>query len=152
VENAIFSERELEARTEIYFEDYVKKVQIESRVIGDLALNHIIPTAVNYQNKLIVNAKGLKDLGLGEESYKASLDTIREISERLTIIKTQVDEMTEARKVANNLEHADARAQAYCDDVKPFFDVIRYQVDKLELIVDDEDWPLAKYRELLFLR
>jgi glutamine synthetase len=152
VENGIFNERELEARTEIYFEDYVKKVQIESRVIGDLALNHIIPTAVNYQNKLIQNVKGLKDLGLGEESYKASLDTIKEISERLTLIKTKVDEMVEARKVANNLEHSDAKAIAYCDSVKPFFEEIRYAVDKLELLVDDEDWPLAKYREILFLR
>lgn len=152
VENGIFNERELEARTEIYFEDYVKKVQIESRVIGDLALNHIIPTAVNYQNKLIQNVKGLKDLGLGEDSYKASLDTIKEISERLTLIKTKVDEMVEARKVANNLEHSDAKAIAYCDTVKPFFDEIRYAVDKLELLVDDEDWPLAKYREILFLR
>ena len=152
VENGIFNERELEARTEIYFEDYVKKVQIESRVIGDLALNHIIPTAVNYQNKLIQNVKGLKDLGLGEESYKASLDTIKEISERLTLIKTKVDEMVEARKVANNLEHSDTKAIAYCDSVKPFFEEIRYAVDKLELLVDDEDWPLAKYREILFLR
>jgi glutamine synthetase len=152
VGNGIFNERELEARTEIYFEEYVKKVQIESRVIGDLAINHIIPTAVNYQNKLIVNAKGLKDLGLGEESYKASLDSIKEISERLNIIKTKSDEMVEARKVANNLEHSEEKAEAYCETVKPYFDLIRYQVDKLEFLVDDEDWPLPKYRELLFLR
>ena len=150
IENEIFTERELEARTEIYYEDYVKKVQIESRVIGDLALNHIIPTAVNYQNKLIVNVKGLKDLDLGEACYGASLEVIKEISERLTILKAKVDEMTEARKVANNLEHSEDKAMAYCDHVKPFFDIIRYHVDKLELLVDDEDWPLAKYRELLF--
>jgi glutamine synthetase len=99
-----------------------------------------------------VNVKGLKDLGLQPESYSASLNAIMEISERLTVIKTKVDEMVEARKVANNLEHSDAKAAAYCDSVIPFFDLIRYQVDKLELIVDDEDWPLAKYRELLFLR
>jgi len=152
VENGIFNERELEARTEIFFEDYVKKVQIESRVIGDLALNHIIPTAVNYQNKLIINVKGLMDIGLGVENYGSSLEAIKEISERLTIIKAKVDEMVEARKVANNIEHGDERAAAYCDQVKPYFDTIRYQVDKLELIVDDEEWPLAKYRELLFLR
>jgi len=152
VDNGIFNERELEARTEIYFDDYVKKFQIESRVIGDLALNHIIPTALNYQNRLIINAKGLKDLNLGEDSYKVSLDTIKEISERLTIIKTKVEEMVEARKVANNLDHSDARAEAYCEKVKPFFDTIRYHVDKLELLVDDEDWPLPKYREILFLR
>ena len=152
VDNGIFNERELEARTEIYFEEYVKKIQIESRVIGDLAINHIIPTAVNYQNKLIVNAKGLKDLGLGEDSYKASLESIKEISERLNIIKSKSEEMVEARKVANNLEHSEEKAEAYCEKVKPYFDLIRYQVDKLELLVDDEDWPLPKYRELLFLR
>jgi len=152
VENGIFNERELEARTEIYFEEYVKKVQIESRVVADLAMNHIIPTAVNYQNKLIINAKGLKELGLGEESYRASLEFIKEISERLSIIKGKTEEMVEARKVANNLEHSDQKAEAYCEKVIPFFEVIRYQVDKLELIVDDEDWPLPKYRELLFLR
>lgn len=152
VENGIFTERELEARTEIYFEDYVKRVQIESRVIGDLALNHIIPTAINYQNKLITNVKGLKDLGLGEKSYKASLYTLEEISMRLAEIKQGVFDMTEARKAANKHEHAEDRAFAYCDQVKPFFEVIRKHVDKLELIVDDEDWPLPKYRELLFMK
>ena len=152
IDNGIFTERELEARTEIYYEDYVKKVQIESRVIGDLALNHIVPTAVNYQNKLITNVKGLKDLGLGAETFNASLETIKEISEHLTVIRTKVDEMVEARKVANVLEHSEEMAVNYCDKVKPFFDTIRYHVDKLELLVDDEDWPLPKYRELLFMR
>jgi glutamine synthetase len=152
VENGIFTGRELEARTEIYFEDYIKKVQIDSRVIGDLVLNQIIPTAVDYQNKLIQNVKGLKELGLGEESYKASLYTLEEISMRLSAIKTGVFEMTEARKQANKLEHAEDRAIAYCDQVKPHFDLIRKHVDKLELIVDDENWPLPKYRELLFLK
>lgn len=152
VENNIFTERELEARTEIYYEDYVKKVQIESRVIGDLAMNHIIPTAINYQNKLIVNARGLKELGLPAKSYAASLEVIKEISDSLTIIKTKVDEMTEAREKANSIGHADKMAIAYGEKVKPFFEEIRAQVDKLELLVDDEDWPLAKYRELLFLK
>ncbi len=152
VENGIFTERELEARTEIYFEDYVKRVQIESRVIGELALNHVIPTAINYQNKLIANVKGLMDLGLKEESYKASLYTLEEISMRLSEIKSGVFAMTEARKVANKLEHAEERAFAYCNEVKPFFESIRKHVDKLELVVDDEDWPLPKYRELLFLK
>jgi glutamine synthetase len=152
VRNGIFTERELEARTEIFYEEYVKKVQIESRVIGDLALNHIIPTAVNYQNKLIQNARGQKELGLSPDNYEVLLDTIKEISDRLRKIKTGVDQMTEARKVANNLEHSDVKASAYCDTVKPYFEAIRYEVDKLELIVDDEDWPLVKYRELLFLR
>lgn len=152
VGNQIFTERELEARTEIYYEDYVKKVQIESRVVSDLSLNHIIPTAIRYQNKLIVNATGLKDLGLPPSSYGSVVEMITEISDRLSVIKTKVGEMTTARKKANIIEHAEHKAIAYCDTVKPFFDEIRYQVDKLELLVDDEDWPLAKYRELLFLK
>lgn len=150
--HGIFGERELEARHEIYLEEYIKKVQIESRVMGDLAMNHVIPTAVAYQNKLIINVKGLKDLGLGEEHTQSTLETIKEISTHITAIKTKVDAMTEARKVANNIAHSRERAIAYCDDVKAYFDVIRYHVDKLELLVDDEDWPLVKYRELLFLK
>ncbi len=152
VGHGIFSERELEARTEIKFEEYIKKVQIESRVIGDLALNHILPTAIKYQNKLIENVKGLKELGLGQDSYGATLGAIVEISGYIKTILEDVDKMTEARKKGNNLEHSRDKAIAYCEEVKPFFDTIRYAVDKLELLVDDEDWPLPKYRELLFIR
>jgi glutamine synthetase len=150
--HGIFAEHELEARHEIYLEEYIKKVQIESRVMGDLAMNHVIPTAVAYQNKLIINVKGLKDLGLGEEYTSSTLETIKEISEHITAIKTLVNAMVEARKTANNLAHSRDKAIAYCDDVKKYFDDIRYNVDKLELLVDDEDWPLVKYRELLFLK
>lgn len=152
VGNGIFSERELEARTEIKFEEYIKKVQIESRVIGDLALNHILPTAIKYQNKLIENVRGLKEIGLGQESYGATLGAITEISGYIKTILEDVDKMTEERKKANNIEHSREKAIAYCDSVKPYFDTIRYAVDKLELLVDDEDWPLPKYRELLFVR
>ncbi|MES2387164.1 MAG: glutamine synthetase III [Bacteroidota bacterium] len=152
IKNGIFSDRELEARHEIYLEEYIKKVQIESRLMGDLAQNHVVPTAITYQNKLIANVKGLKEIGLGEEVYGTTLKTILEISSHLSDILKNVFEMTEARKRANNLEHSRDKAIAYCDDVKEYFEVIRHAVDKLELLVDDEDWPLPKYRELLFLK
>ncbi|MBC7920520.1 MAG: glutamine synthetase type III, partial [Ferruginibacter sp.] len=152
VRNHVFSERELEARHEINLEEYIKKVQIESRVMGDLATNHVIPTAIAYQNKLVNNVKGLKELGLESRYTDSTVDTIKEISEHVTTIKTGVDEMIEARKVANNLADTEERAVAYSEKVKSYFETIRYHVDKLELIVDDEDWPLVKYRELLFLK
>lgn len=147
----IYTERELEARYEIMLENYIKKIQIEGRVIGDLAINHIIPTAIAYQNKLITNVKGLKDLGLEKEG-KTVIDAIKDMSKYITTIQTEVESMTEARKKANKIDHAKERAIAYCEEVKPHFEKIRYAVDKLELLVDDQDWPLVKYRELLFLR
>lgn len=152
LKHGIFAEHELEARHEIYLEEYIKKVQIESRVMGDLAMNHVIPTAVAYQNKLITNVKGLKELGLGAEFTDTTLNTIKEISKHIAAINTGVEAMTEARKVANNIEHSRDRAIAYCDQVKAYFETIRYNVDKLELLVDDADWPLVKYREMLFLK
>jgi glutamine synthetase len=145
----IYSRVELHARHEILLEEYVKKIQIEGRVLGDLALNHIVPTAIKYQNKLINNVKGLRELGLEDETAP-TVEMIRAISGHVRTILTQVEAMTEARKTANNIDAIRARAIAYCDDVKAFFEPIRYAVDKLELMVDDEDWPLVKYRELLF--
>jgi glutamine synthetase len=154
-EHQILSKREIEARHEIYLETYTKRIQIESRVIGDLALNHIIPTAFDYQHKLIENARGLKDL-FSEKEFKdlaaVQLQTIREISEHISTIRKNVEDMIEERKKANALTHAHDQAYAYCNKVKPHFDIIRYHVDKLELLVDDEQWPLPKYRELLFTR
>jgi glutamine synthetase len=149
--NEIFSERELEARYEIMQENYVKKIQIEGRVIGDISMNHIIPTAVTYQNKLIENAKGLKEIGLNKEA-EATIDLIKEISKYIATITKDVDQMTEERKKANTITHAPERAKAYCEKVKPYFETIRYAVDKLELIVDDAMWPLPKYREILYLK
>jgi glutamine synthetase len=153
--NEILTERELEARYEIDLELYAKKIQIESRVMGDLASNHIIPTAIQYQNILIENVKGLKDV-LGEKDFKElageQLRLIREISERTTRLHSLVEAMVEARKKANALTHARELAGMYCDEVVPYFQQIRREVDKLELIVSDELWPLPKYRELLFLR
>lgn len=148
--HGVLSHKELEARNEIRLEAYIKKVQIEARVIGDLAMNHIIPTAIQYQNKLIQNANGLKGLGVDN---KAVVQTIKEISGHIDTIKNGVRSMVEERKRINKIADTHKRAFAYCDDVKEkYFDSIRDAVDKLELLVDDEDWPLAKYREMLFLR
>lgn len=151
-ENGIFTERELEARYEIKLETYIKKVQIESRVLGDLALNHIIPTAITYQNELIENVKGLKELDLDKAYYEVQIDNIRKISDYLVSIRRNVYEMIEERKKANVIEEGKEKAIAYCEKVFPYFEKIRYASDKLEAIVDDQRWPLPKYRELLFLK
>lgn len=149
----VMSRTELEARYSIKLEKYTKKIQIESRVMGDLATNHILPTAIHYQNRLIENAKGLKDV-LDSKSYvklsKNQLNTIKEISNHISEIKEYVEQMTEARKVANVIEDDFKQSMAYKDNVKVYFEKIRYHVDKLEMLVDDEMWPLPKYRELLF--
>ena len=148
--NNVLAKHEIEARNEIKLENYIHKIQIESRVMGDLVLNHIIPTAIAYQNKLITNANGLAKLGIDNESV---LTAIREISSHIATVKTNVDSMIEERKRINNIEDSEKKAEEYCDNVKnKYFDKIRYSVDKLELLVDDEDWPLVKYREMLFLR
>jgi glutamine synthetase len=146
----VMSEKEVEARVEIRLESYIKRVQIEARVMGDLAMNHIVPTAIAYQNKLIVNANGLKGLGVDN---KAVVQTIKEISGHIEAIKTNVRAMIEERKRLNKIADTHKRAIGYCDDIKEkYFELIRDSVDKLELLVDNEDWPLVKYRELLFLR
>ncbi len=151
----VLSKRELEARVEIELEKYRMQIQIESRKCGDLALNHIIPTALRYQNLLIQNLQGLKDVLPKADAAKASktqIEIVKEISERVDIIRAKVYDMIEARKKANKMDDAYKMAVAYCDKVKPFMDEIRYQSDKLELIVDDELWSMPKLRELLFTR
>ena len=153
--NNVLTKRELVARHEIRLENYTKKLQIESRVLGDLAGNHIIPVAIRYQNTLIENVKGLKqvlDLKTYGKLSQNQLETITEISEHVDKIKTFVNMMIEARKEANSIVEPEEKAFVYCEKVLPFFDNIRYHVDKLELLVDDELWPLPKYRELLFTR
>ncbi|MBN1199461.1 MAG: glutamine synthetase type III, partial [Bacteroidales bacterium] len=154
-ENQVLTKRELEARFEIRLEHYTKKIQIESRVLGDLSTNHIIPIAIKYQNTLIENVKGLKQV-LDYQTYgKLShnqMETITEISEHVDKIKTFVHNMVEERKKANRIDEVEAKAIAYCQNVFPYFDKIRYHVDKLEMLVDDNLWPLPKYRELLFMR
>ncbi|QHT67458.1 glutamine synthetase type III [Rhodocytophaga rosea] len=148
----IFSHREIEARYEIMLENYIKKLQIESRVMGDLVLNHVIPTAVKYQSILVKNLEGLKSIGIKAKHTKNTTDTIEKIAEYVDTLLGAVEDMTEARKKANNTENVRERAALYGNEVKGYFDKIRYSVDKLELLVDDEDWPLVKYRELLMVR
>jgi glutamine synthetase len=151
----VLSARELEARYDIRLEIFVKKVQIEARVLGDLVRNHIIPTVIKYQNILLENVQGIKTLypqNIFEHMAKTQLNTISEISERIGIIKDLSDELIEARKKANKIEDVRKKATAYSKKVVPFLEKIRYHVDKLELIVDDELWPFPKYRELLFTR
>jgi glutamine synthetase len=151
-ENNIYSKRELEARHEIMLEEYIKKVQIEARIIGYLSANHILPAAINYQNTLISNVRGLKEIGLDKKSYAAQLNMIEIMSTHIQEINDNVEAMIEARKKANNEADTHKRALMYCHNVKTYFDKIRYHADKLELIVDDKLWPLPKYRELLFIR
>ncbi|WP_114784004.1 glutamine synthetase III family protein [Botryobacter ruber] len=152
VRNEIFTEIELKARHEILLEEYIKKIQIEARVLGDLAINHVVPTAVAYQNKMINNYRGLKELGLEDDYTQSMLESIKKMSHHISTIQKNVEAMVDARKVANKIEDARERAIMYQEKVFQYFDVIRYSVDKLELMVDDEDWPLVKYRELMFNR
>jgi glutamine synthetase len=151
----VFTERELYARYEIKLESFARKLQIESRMMGDLAKNHLIPTAIRYQNALIENAMGLKEV-LDAKTYvklsKNQIDTIKEISEHVSQVKINVDLMLQERKKANRLETTEEMAIAYDEKVKPYFEVIRYHIDKLELLVDDDLWPLPKYREIMFLK
>jgi len=151
----VFSHKELEARVEVRQEVYMKKVQIESRVLGDLAMNHVIPVAIDYQTSLVKNVKALKEV-FSEKEFKelasARLELIKEINNHISIIKAKVNDMTEARKVANVIEDATERAVEYLKNITPFLEEIRYHIDKLELIVDNDKWPLPKYREMLFIR
>jgi glutamine synthetase len=150
----IMNHVEVEARYEIELEEYSKKIQIEGRVLGDIARNHVVPTAIRYQNLLIENVRGLKMIFDDEYNNigKQQIILIKEISSHIDGIASKVEAMTEARKKANKLTTAEEVAAAYCDEVKPYFDEIRYHSDKLELLVDDEMWTLTKYRELLFTR
>lgn len=151
----VMTQVELEARNEVKWETYTKKIQIEARVLGDLAMNHIVPVAIEYQSKLIDNVYKMKGLFSAEEAGRLSAENlaiIREISERTAYIKEHVDAMVEARKVANKIEGERAKAVAYHDTIAPMLEQIRYHIDKLELIVDDQMWTLPKYRELLFIR
>jgi glutamine synthetase len=151
----IFNKSELEGRTEVEYEKFIMKIQIEARVLGDIAINHIVPTAVQYQTMLLENVKHLKDV-FSEEEYKGlasgRIELIKEIGAHISAIKIKVKEMIEARKKANIVDEIMDKAEVYDKTVRPFLNGIRTHVDKLELIVDNEKWPLPKYRELLFVR
>lgn len=151
-DSSVFSLREAHARHEVLLESFYKKLQIEARVIGELVTNVIIPTAVNYQSKLVENVRGLKDLGFEAATYAAQLDIITKISEHINFIKSNVGYMVAERKQANAIEDIREKAIAYDEKVKVFFLPIRYHVDKLEQLVDDSLWPLPKFRELLFIK
>lgn len=151
--NNVLTHVELEARHEIELEKYIKKVQIEARIMGEMATSHILPAAIKYQNELIQNIKGLKEIGMKEESYANQKQILEKISEHVNKMADLVEAMIEARKKANALKDTREMAIAYCDTVKDkYFDGIRYHADKLELLVSDDYWMLPKYREMLFLR
>ncbi|GAB3885626.1 glutamine synthetase III family protein [Spirosoma agri] len=147
----VMNHAEVESRYEIELEKYIKNVQIESRVMGDLAMNHVVSTALKYQNNLAGTARNLVELGMTAEAEPVKA-ILREISTRVMVIKKGVEAMIDSRKKANNVTDTAERAKLYATEVKGHFDGIRYEVDKLEEIVDDEDWPLVKYRELLFVK
>ena len=151
----VMTRKELEARNEVKWETYTKKIQIEARVLGDLVMNHIVPVAIEYQSKLIDNVYKMKQIFPAEEAEKLSAENlaiIRKIAEHTSYIKEHVDTMVEARKVANKITDERAKAVEYHDKITPMLEQIRYHIDKLELIVDDQMWTLPKYRELLFIR
>lgn len=149
---SVYSHTELEARHEIELEKYIKKVQIEARIMGELCTSQILPGSIKYQNLLVNNIRGLKEIGLPESSFANQLQIVTRISELIQVIGDDVEKMIEARKQANVLTDSREKAIAYCDKVKVYFDGIRDRVDKLEMLVDDAYWYLPKYRELLFLR
>ena len=151
----IMSKKELEARNEVKWETYTKKIQIEARVMGDLSMNHIIPIATHYQSMLVKNVQNMRSIYPVEKADKLSernFKLIEEIAERTQTIERGVEELINARKVANKIESEHDKAIAYHDTVAPKMEEIRYQIDKLELIVEDDLWTLPKYRELLFIR
>lgn len=151
--NHIYTHSELEARHEIELEKYIKKVQIESRIMGELATSHVLPAAIRYQNMLANNIKGLKESGLKEDAYSNQKQILEQISEHINKTSDLVEKMIEARKICNNMTDTRTKAIGYQSQVKDtYFDDIRYHVDKLELLVDDREWYLPKYREMLFLR
>jgi glutamine synthetase len=155
VGSGVFTDKELESRVEVEYEKFAKKVQIESRVLGDLAMNHIVPIAITYMTSLIENVKGLKEIFNNTEYERlagARKEVIVTISDHISMIKKLVNEMVDERRKANVIEDNYKKAIAYESKVKPYLDDIRTHIDKLELVVDNEMWPLPKYRELLFTR
>jgi len=151
----VMKRNELEARNEVKWETYTKKIQIEARVMGDLAMNHIIPVATHYQSQLAKNVQNMVNIFgdvEGKQLSERNIKIIREIAERTNIIEAGVEELVNARKQANKIESQREKAIAYHDTIAPKMEEIRYQIDKLELVVSDELWTLPKYRELLFIR
>jgi glutamine synthetase len=151
VESGVLSEEELHAHYEVRLEDYTLKIEIESRALAEICMNQVLPVAINYQSTLVDNIMGLKELNLGEDSYKAQLELVKEISTYINAIKATSYEMRLERDKANKLEAKDT-AFAYCDKVKPLMNQLREAADNLEPLIEDSQWPLVKYYELLFRR
>jgi glutamine synthetase len=155
VYGGIMSEKELEARVDVEMEKFAKKMQIESRVLGDMAVNHIVPTAIKYQTRLIKNSQGLKEIFSDKEYEEMAgprIELIKDIMIHISAIKSEVAKMNQTRKECNTIRNISQKAFAYENKVRPFLDSIRKHIDRLELIIDNELWPLPKYRELLFHR
>lgn len=152
VGSGVFTKRELHAHYDVMCESYVLKLQIESRTLGELVVNHVLPAAIRYQTTLAQNIAALRSIGMGGDSYVSQLDIVERISDNINKIKKAVEGMTAARKKANDQDSAIGRAQAYCKLVKPYMEDIRLHADRLEYLVEDQEWPLVKYRELMFLR
>jgi glutamine synthetase len=150
--SGVFTEKELDAHYEVMCENYILKLQIESRTMSEMVINHIIPAAIKYQTNLADNVSSLMNVGLHESTYKAQKELLIEISEHINKAKDGVDKMAKASKKADKEEHADKQAKAYATKVRPLMDKIREQADQLEYLVEDSEWPLVKYRELMFLR
>ncbi len=150
-DTSVFTKREIHARHEILLDAFYKKLQIESRVIGEMATNLVLPAAIEYQSNLVNSVKGLKEIGFSETAYKAQIAIITKISEHINAIKENVESMIQERKKSNVIEDLREKAISYDENVKPFFQPIRYHADKLEQLVDDSLWPLPKFRELLFI-
>jgi glutamine synthetase len=148
----VLAKNEIEARYEILNETYIKKLQIEARVMGDMCLNHVIPAAVKYQNTFIANVKGMKDI-FGDEALNlcsSQMETLRKLSVYINELSADVEQLIEERRMANRIEDMSQRAKVYSRNVKNMMDKVRYNADHLERVIDDEIWPLPKYRELLF--
>jgi glutamine synthetase len=145
------SKEELHAHHDVKLESYSLQIQIESRILGEMCLNQIIPASIRYQTELANNILSLQDLGLEEESYAAQLDMVKNLGKHINAVKNLIAKMRDERGIANELD-SEARATAYCNTVKPIMEEIREHAEELEDIVDDAEWPIAKYRELLFLK
>ena len=141
----------MDARTEIRYETYVLRLQIEGRVMNELVSSYVIPAAVNYQKRLADNVNALKGMGMSAASYKAQAEIVEFLSKHINRVYEFNEQMTSERAKANNLDHADKKALAYCNSVKPMFDEIRECCDEIERVCDDAEWTLPKYRELLSL-
>lgn len=152
INSGVFSARELDAHYDVMYENYTLKLQIESRTMGEMVINHVLPVAFRYQASLAQAVKNLKDIGSSESTYRTQLELIQRLAENINAIQDAVAQMTEARKQANELDHAEAKAEFYCDKVRPMMETIRLHADRLEYLIDDQEWPLVKYREMMFVR